>query len=68
MEQELLISLAETKSLLKEWCKESPKNQRWLTVLTAITKLQVNLASKGQDHLEIEVELEEDRDETLPKE
>ena len=68
MNDELLISLAETKSLLKEWTKENPKNQRWATVLTAITKLQVHLAPKAEDHLEVEVELEEDHNETLPKE
>ena len=62
MDQELLISLAETKSLLKEWAKQSPKNQRWLSVVSAITKLQVHLAPK------VDNDRAEDQDDTVSPE
>ena len=59
MNDELLISLAETKSLLQAWTKEDPKNLRWGSLLTSIAKLQAHLAPPA-DYIQEEFRSDDD--------
>lgn len=53
--QQTLQNLAEAKSWLLEWVKESPKHKRYLPMINSISELQKVLAPQPE---ELEEELE----------
>lgn len=47
--QQTLQNLAEAKSWLLEWVKESPKHKRWLPLINNISELQKILAPTPEE-------------------